>query len=142
MREMRLVVLMGLALGQSGCGRVDAATIARDAGAVGEPECSHDADCTIVRSTCCPCSEFGDRRVIPLAEAPRFAHALAARCASGSFGCLMAMNGTGACALTAYAICRPDGVCDLANRPLPASREERLKLVDRYHQDDLTSFEP
>jgi hypothetical protein len=33
-------------------------------------------------------------------------------------------------------------VCDLADRPLPASREERLQLVDDRDADDLTRFEP
>jgi hypothetical protein len=51
------------------------------------------------------------------------------------------VNGSGGCAITAYAICRPEGVCDLAQRALPTSREEWLKLIDR-NKDHLTSFEP
>ena len=141
MREMRLVVLMGLALGQLGCGRVDAATMAPDASAVGEPECRRDSDCTIVPSTCCSCANDGQRRVVALTEAPRFTHELAARCEVGSYMCLHMVNGSGACAITAYAICRPEGVCDLAQRALPTSREGWLKLANR-DKDDPTSFEP
>src|SRR5437868_7666440 len=112
-RDMRLLLVAGaFALGSSGCERVEAATVSRDASAVGEPECRHDSDCTIVPSTCCPCSMLGDRRVIAVTEAPRFTRALAARCAMGSYGCSCAENGTGACAPTAHPTCRPDGTCD------------------------------